>query len=338
MLRRILGLVAAAAVGTWTVNTLRALSRIAPELRSARLPVSFAWVPMRVVPVLRSRMRREVPLPDGVTAERRRVTSAAGRSVDVLVYDDGRGRAPAGALLWIHGGGHLVGDPDMDHALCGRFVLEAGIRVVSVDYRLAPEDPFPADLDDCHAALSWLQENAAGLGVDPARIGVGGASAGGGLAAATVHRAHDHGQPVAFQLLEYPMLDDRTGAGRDGRGRFVWNARMNRRAWAAYLGDADEAVLAEAAPARRRDLSGLPPTWIGVGDQDLFHDEDLAHARRLRAAGVPCTVHVEPGMYHGADANMVDAPSMRAFRGRMVDAAREALGGAALSPLRTGGR
>lgn len=326
MLRRVLGLVVLTAVGTWTVNTLRALARVSPELRSPRLPVSFAHVPMRVVPVLRSRMRREVPLPEGVTTERRRVTSAAGRSVDVLVYDDGRDRAPTGALVWIHGGGHLVGDPDMDHALCGRFVLEAGVKVVSVDYRLAPEDPFPADLDDCHAALSWLQENAAELGVDPARIGVGGASAGGGLAAATVFRAHDQGQPVAFQLLEYPMLDDRTGTGRDGRGRFVWNARMNRRAWAAYLGDADEAVLAEAAPARRRDLSGLPPTWIGVGDQDLFHDEDVSYAGRLRAAGVPCTLHVEPGMYHGADANAEDAPSMRAFRSRMVEVCGTFLG------------
>ena len=214
----------------------------------------------------------------------------------------------------------------MDHALCGRFVLEAGVKVVSVDYRLAPEDPFPADLDDCHAALSWLQENAAELGSTRRASGRRGERRGRPRGGDGAPRARTRGSRSRSSCSSTRCSTTGRARAATAAGRFVWNARMNRRAWAAYLGDADEAVLAEAAPARRRDLSGLPPTWIGVGDQDLFHDEDLAHARRLRAAGVPCTLHVEPGMYHGADANAEDAPSMRAFRGRMVEVCAAFLG------------
>ncbi|MEJ2866183.1 alpha/beta hydrolase [Actinomycetospora sp. OC33-EN08] len=324
-MRRVLTAVLAVALGTWLVGVARALRRVSPPLRTPRLLISFAWVPLGVVPVLRDRMRRDTPLAPDVTADER---TADG--VPVLVYDSVSRTGTTGALLWIHGGGHLVGHPGMDHDLCSRVVAEIGVPVVSVDYRLAPEDPFPADLDDCSAALHWLQDHAAELGVDPARIAVGGASAGGGLAAATVHRAHDEGRPVAFALLEYPMLDDRTALARvpGGRGRFVWDARMNKRAWTSYVGSpaGSPGVPDGAAPARRRDLSGLPPTWIGVGDQDLFHDEDVSYAGRLRAAGVPVALHVEPGMYHGADANVPDAPAMRAFRDRMVDALRAAVG------------
>ncbi|GAA4822881.1 alpha/beta hydrolase [Actinomycetospora corticicola] len=326
-MRRVLGTLLAGLVGTWLVGVVRALARVSPDLRTPRLLISFAWVPLGVVPVLRSRMRQDTVVPPGVGITERTVPGG----VPVLLYDGGSRPSPSGALLWIHGGGHLVGHPGMDHDLAGRFAAEAGVLVVSVDYRLAPEDPFPADLDDCVAALHWLQDHAAELGVDPARIAVGGASAGGGLAAATVHRAHDDGRPVAFALLEYPMLDDRTALARvpGGRGRFVWDARMNRRAWTAYVGRpaGDPAVPEGAAPARRRDLAGLPPTWIGVGDQDLFHDEDVSYSGRLRASGVPVELHVEPGMYHGADANVPGAHAMRAFRGRMVTALRTAVGG-----------
>lgn len=313
-----------------TVRTRRALARIAPELRGPRLFVSFGWVPLPLLALLRRWMRQDTAIAPGVTTRHRTVTSPEGATVDVVVYDGGPRSTPTGVLLWIHGGGHLVGDPGLDHAWCSRVVTEVGVPVVSVDYRLAPEDPYPADLDDCWAALRWLQTHTDELGVDPARIAVGGGSAGGGLAAALVQRAHDAGHPVAFQLLEYPMLDDRTALVGDhaGRGRFVWTPRMNRRAWTAYLGRpaGAEDVLPGAAPARRVDLAGLPPAWIGVGDQDLFHDEDLAYARRLRTAGVPCELHVEPAMYHGADAVVPDAPSMLAFRGRMVTALRAAVG------------
>jgi acetyl esterase/lipase len=323
--KRALAALVAVLLGTWALGVLRALARVAPELRTPRLVISFAWLPLGVVPAMRARMRQDTDVPPGVE-----VTERSADGVPVLVYDDGSRRTPSGALLWIHGGGHLIGHPGMDHDLAGRFAAEAGVLVVSVDYRLAPEDPFPADLDDCATALSWLQDHAGELGVDPARIAVGGASAGGGLAAATVHRAHDEGRPVAFALLEYPMLDDRTALAKvpGGRGRFIWNARMNRRAWTAYVGRpaGDPGVPPGAAPARRPELTGLPPTWIGVGDQDLFHDEDVSYAGRLRAAGVPVELVVEPAMYHGADANVPHAPAMRAFRGRMVTALRTAVG------------
>jgi acetyl esterase/lipase len=210
--------------------------------------------------------------------------------------------APAGlagatpALLWMHGGGYVMGRASQDDALCRRFSRELGITVAAVDYRLAPEHPYPAPLDDCYAALTWL----AGLpGVDPARVAIGGASAGGGLAAALALLARDRAEvtPV-LQLLTYPMLDDRSSTLPPDRRYRLWTPRSNRFGWASYLGDADPQ---RAVPARRADLSGLPAAWIGVGGLDLFHDEDLAYADRLRQAGVGCRVEVVPGAFHGFD-------------------------------------
>ena len=205
---------------------------------------------------------------------------------------------PAPALLWIHGGGYVIGTADMDDHVCARFSRRLGITVASVEYRLAPEHPYPAALQDCYSALTWL----AGLpGVDPGRVAIGGASAGGGLAAALALWARDQGSSgftPAFQLLVYPMLDDRSSMTVDKANYRLWNPRANRFGWRAYLGGADPRV---AVPARRDDLSGLPPAWIGVGTNDLFHDEDLAYAEHLRAAGVPCDVEVVPGAFHGFD-------------------------------------
>lgn len=179
----------AALVGTWATGARRAVRRVAPELRGPRLFVSFSWMPLRLLALLRARMRQDIPVAPGVAVRRLSVTSPEGAPVGVVVYDAGSRPAPTGALLWVHGGGHLIGDPGMDHAWCSRVVTEVGVPVVSVDYRLAPEDPYPADLDDCYAGLRWLQAHTDELGVDPGRIAVGGASAGGGLAAALVQRA-----------------------------------------------------------------------------------------------------------------------------------------------------
>ena len=226
--------------------------------------------------------------------------------VDVVDLPSGAGARlyrPAGAngstpaLLWIHGGGYLIGSPEQDDALCRRYVERLGIAVAAVRYRLAPENPYPAALEDCHDVLTWL----AGLpGIDATRIAIGGASAGGGLAAALAFLARDRGEvkPV-LQVLSYPMLDDRTvDPALDRPGFRLWNARSNRIGWRSYLGGADPAV---AVPARRDDLTGLPPAWLGVGTLDLFHAEDLAYAARLNAAGVPCEVHEAPGAFHGFD-------------------------------------
>lgn len=219
---------------------------------------------------------------------------------------------PTPALLWIHGGGYLIGGPAQDDDLCRRYADELGVVVASVDYRLAPEHPYPAALEDCYAVLSWL----AGLpAVDRGRVAISGGSAGGGLAAALALMVRDRGEiPLVAQVLVYPMIDDRTvdRDDLDHPGLRLWNQWSNRFGWDAYLADADRDV---AVPARRTDLEGLPPAWLGVGTFDLFHDEDLAYAERLRAAGVPCDVEVIEGAFHGFDAIVPKADvSMKFFK------------------------
>jgi acetyl esterase/lipase len=227
---------------------------------------------------------------------------------------------PGAALLWIHGGGYVMGTAQQDDALCRRFARELGITVAAVDYRLAPEHPYPAPLEDCYAALTWL---AALPAVDPARVAIGGASAGGGLTAALALLARDRGEVTpTLQLLAYPMLDDRSASGPENPNYRLWSKKSNRFGWAAYLGNADPQV---AVPARRDDLSRLPPAWIGVGTNDLFHDEDLAYAERLTAAGVPCQVEVVPGAFHGFDAIVPKASVSQSFFASECTALRSAL-------------
>jgi acetyl esterase/lipase len=251
------------------------------------------------------------------------------RHVEALILRSGVGVRlfrPAGttqsgpALLWIHGGGYVIGTAAQDDDLCHRFVRELGITVASVDYRLAPEHPYPAPLDDCYAALTWL---AALPAVDPARVAIGGASAGGGLAAALALLARDRGEvKPTLQLLAYPMLDDRSGSTPDNPNYRLWGPKSNRFGWAAYLGNADPNV---AVPARREDLSGLPPAWIGVGTNDLFHDEDLAYAARLAEAGVPCQIETVPGAFHGFDQVVPKASVSKAFFASQCASLRAAL-------------
>ena len=237
---------------------------------------------------------------------------------------------PRPALLWLHGGGFVCGVPKQDTAFLARLLDRLDLLIVSVDYRLAPEHPFPAALDDAHAALAWLVDNAAKLGVDPARIAVGGQSAGGGLAAALAQRAVDQG-PVtpAFQLLIYPMLDASTTRRQEhgDTGRFVWTPDSNCFGWRSYLGrnpiDGDHP--AYAVPAARADLGGLPPAWIGVGSLDLFHDENLDYGQRLKDAGVAADICVVEGAYHGFDAFTPNTTTSRGFRDDMIDSLEQRL-------------
>jgi triacylglycerol lipase len=256
--------------------------------------------------------------PDVDRTEHRVPGTDGGPDVRVLHYEP-RGRAAASpALLWMHGGGYVIGNADQDDVLCRRIATETCAVVTSVDYRLAPETPAPGPVDDCYAALAWVHGNAASLGVDRCRIAVGGMSAGGGLAACLAILARDRGKiPIGFQLLIYPMLDDRTATTEPAHpyaGEFIWTPADNRFGWSSYLGGepGKPGVSAYAAAARVESTAGLPAAFIGVGSLDLFAEEDTAYAVRLMREGVPTELHVYPGGYHGF--NMVpDAWLTRAY-------------------------
>lgn len=240
--------------------------------------------------------------------------------LEVYWYDPVPGTTGRAALLHIHGGGMVIGSArSMQQAPSG-MAAALGIPVASVEYRLAPEHPFPAPQNDCYAALKWLAASAEALGVDPARIGITGESAGGGLAAATALMARDLGGPaLAAQFLTYPMLDHRTGSadcpyGNPITGEFVWTRLHNRFGWDCLQGDyaADDERKGWFSPALAEDLSGLPPTWIGTGSLDLFLDENLDYALRLVKAGVPVELHAYPGAIHAFNA-IAEATTAKAF-------------------------
>jgi acetyl esterase/lipase len=318
-LRLVLAAAIAALVRAGTVRA-RSLQPVAQDLRTPLLFLPIAPGSPRHLRFVRRLMQREVsmPVPDTVTVGEATASYDTRPSVRVVTYRREGTERPAGGLIWIHGGGTVIGSPQQGHPICGRWVDELGLFIASVDYRLAPEHPYPAGLEDCYTALCWMHDQADLLGIDRNKLMVGGDSAGGLLAASLCQLALDRGgPPIRFQLLEYPMLDDRTVDRPDpGRSRsFVWSPKASRFGWSSYLagGTAEDQDSPYAAPSRRTDLSGLPPAWIGVGGIDLLHDEAVAYAGRLRTAGVPCQLHVEPGMYHGADAIRPNAETSKRF-------------------------
>ena len=296
------------------------LAAVAADLRSPLLPFIPSVSTARSLPLSRAQSRMRTPSGRGVTVTKRHVGQPA---IRVLVTTPSDGRSSRPGVLWIHGGGYIVGSPQMEAFGTGRLARDLGVVTVSPDYRLAPEHPFPAALDDCMATLRWMRANAHQLGIDANRIAVMGASAGGGLSAAVAQRSLDEDIGLRAQVLVYPMLDDRTVLREDhaGRGRFLWTPVSNRFGWTAYLGRAPRMSDAPeyAAPARRTDLTGLPPAWVGVGDLDLFYDEDVDYADKLRACGVPYTLVTVAGMYHGADAFAPKALSLKDFNPGMRD-------------------
>jgi len=260
----------------------------------------------------------EPDVPDVDVSERSVPGPEGAADVRVLVYTPRRTPSARPALVWIHGGGYVMGTPEADGLKMKQLACEVGCSVISVDYRLAPEAPFPAGVEDCYAALRWTHAQAGALGVDGKRVAIGGSSAGGGLAAALGLLARDRGElDVAFQLLLVPMLDDRTVAAAEPHpfvGEFVWTTNHNLFGWTALLGQTPggDGVSPYAAPARAESLAGLPPTYIATGALDLFLEENMEYARRLARAGVPVELHVYPGAYHGFS-RAADARVSRAY-------------------------
>lgn len=238
---------------------------------------------------------RRIPGPDGAPDLRIFVVNA---------QESGAGRP---AILHLHGGGFVSGSGKTDIRRLQEIALALNCVIVSVDYRLAPETPYPGPLEDGYAGLSWLFHHAEALGADSARLAVMGESAGGGLAAMLAILARDRREvPLVYQALSYPMLDDRTGSLKRKpayQGALVWTPEKNAFGWSALLGASAGRSRASrgAVPARMEILEGLPPTFIGVGSIDLFVDEDIDYARRLIDAGVPVTLDVVPGAFHGFD-------------------------------------
>ncbi len=279
-----------------------------PEIRATIV----AWPKLELTPERLPALRRAIserwelvdPAEAGVSREGVTIPGLTPQHPEVrcLLYRPEK-TAPTGAgYLHVHGGGYLLGAPEISDGHNAHLASELGITILSVDYRLAPEHPIPAPLDDCYAALGWLHQNAADLGLDRERIGVGGESAGGGLAAATVLHSMAEGlYPVCFQALTYPMIDDRTGAvshpGDPLTGEFIWTRERNQMGWSSFLGDAEPA--APFVPARAEALDGLPPTWIGTAELDLFRDENIRYAQRLMGAGVHTELIVYPRTCHG---------------------------------------
>jgi acetyl esterase len=244
-----------------------------------------------------------VPAPDTTNLEVEDRTVPADPDVRVRIYRPHA--STSGAIVWLHGGGFVMGDLDTEHPWAARIADGSGTVVISVEYRLAPENPFPAGLDDAYAVLTWAHEHAADLGIDPGRIAIGGHSAGGGIAAGvTLLARNEQGPPIRFQLLSQPALDDR---------QLTWSARtftdtpwMNRdkvaRLWRYYLGPTNGPVSPYAAPARAVDLTGLPPAYITTAELCTNRDEDIEYAVRLLRSGVSVELHQWSGTFHGSQA------------------------------------
>ena len=229
------------------------------------------------------------------------------------------------ALLDIHGGGFVVGDIEMEHGFAASTARELGAVVAVVEYRLAPEHPFPAGLEDCYAALTWLHDHADTLGVNPARIAVGGQSAGGGLSAATALLARDrNGPPLCFQFLGIPELDHRleTTSMRTFVDTPMWHRANAVQSWAWYLGDDSDDVSPYASPSIAEDLRGLPPAYVTTMEFDPLRDEGILYALRLMEAGVSVELHSFPGTFHGSAAVPMAAVSRRATKEMVVALAR----------------
>jgi len=305
------------------------INLVHPELRKAtaafpKLPVDSGFG-RKLTRLLLPMLLPKTKVPAGISIEW--VKAASGQKLRVYTPAGTKTRA---ALLYIHGGGMMIGAPQMNDGLLSNLAADLDILIVSPEYRLAPEHPYPAPVDDCHEAWQWMLSNSTQRGIDTKRIAIGGESAGGGLAAGLVLRIHDEGgqRPIA-QWLFCPMLDDRTALDRslDALDHYIWSNKLNLSGWSSYVGTkiGTDQVAAYAAPARRVDFNGLPKAWIGVGDVELFYQEDKKYAERLSAAGVACELDVVAGGPHAFQGMAPDAQVSKDYSNRAKTWLRRAL-------------
>lgn len=264
------------------------------NLEQAKQQLAEAGTPMNAGDPRLRITERKIPGPAGAP------------DIAVRIYTPINKESAAPGFVLYHGGAFVFGDLDSEHQRCLRLAAEGGAVVINVDYRLAPENPFPAGVEDCYAALQWTADNANVLGIDTARIAVGGGSAGGALAAAVALLSRDrHGPEIAMQMLLNPVIDDRmdTPSMVAGKGLPVWDSDATRQMWNYYLKDkaAGESTSPYAAPGRSTDLSNLPSAYVLTAEHDPLRDEAIIYATRLLQAGVPTELHQMPGTVHGFD-------------------------------------
>ena len=272
-------------------------------------------------------MTAELPPIDNIVIEDRNIAAPnALLELVVRIYKPTGVSGSLPGIFFIHGGGMIMGSIETENHKAAMLCETIQSIVVSVEYRLAPENPHPAQVQDCYEALVWMSKNAAELGFDTDRLAIVGGSAGGGLAIATALMARDQEFPkLSFQMANYPMIDDRneTPSSKEITDVGIWDRKANIEAWDWYLGgkNADE----YAAPARAKDLSGLPPTFIDVGELDLFRDEDIEFAKRLLQAGVTTELHVYPGAYHASESFAPEAELSKQIWTKRIEALKRAL-------------
>lgn len=283
--------------------------RYDPEL--APIVAALPKLDLTDVPAARTlttQLREKMPafeIPESLSVGKHRVPGPEGApEVELTVITPKYGTGPLPALYWIHGGGFVLGDADTDLATIAPIADHLGAVAISVEYRLAPEHPYPAAVEDCYAALRWTVEHAANLGIDTARLAIGGQSAGAGLAAAVALLARDRtGPPLCFQVLDIPELDDSvtTTSATKYVDTPLWNYHNAVLSWKAYLGDGHTGDASPyAAPTRAKDLTRLPPAYVSTCEFDPLRDEGIDYARRLVEAGVPTELHHYPGTFHGS--------------------------------------
>jgi len=301
------------------LQVLAATLRLARSLPGEPLPVGDWQGRREALDAIDFESLCGMAMPEGVRIDPITIIGSGGRRIQARIY-----RSPSAAtdacIVYVHGGGMIMGSLDGYQRRCATYAAATNVPLIAVDYRLAPEHPYPAAVDDVTDAVYWVASHAEEFGIDPERIAIAGDSAGGGIAAGVTLRLRDEGGPrLACQLLVYPMLDDRTPAPTRPSRLLTWTADDNATGWGCLLGDAAGGpdVPSVAAPARATDLSGLPAAFVEGCTLDLFMDEDEAYARRLAEAGVEVVWRVRKGVPHGYD---VLAPgawiSRRAWRER----------------------